>query len=456
VLGLSELRAAALKNKQPFAYDTPVAGLRALDRYRFELRLAEPAPRLPYLLSTSILCGAVAREVIEAAQAAGDTNARPVGTGPYRLASWRRASRIVLERNPRYRRVRAGIELPLTPPPADAGLVALASRLQGRTLPLAPRIEIAVITESQPAFLAFLRRDLHALSVPGDYLSLAYAGGQLAPFLQRLGVSARRMPRPSTVHSYFNIEHPTVGGLEPAQVALRRAIALAYDNQRENQLVYGGQFQVAHSMIPPGCYGFDPTLRSALGSGQLQRARALLDTFGFVDSNRDGWRETPAGAPLVLKRAFNSDQLSRRIAELWQARMAELGVRFEAEFGTFGQLISRALAGELMMWGFGWGASAPDGDFFLGLAYGPNAEQSNDARFRLPAFDALYEQQRRLPDGPERLALMQRATRLMQAYVPYIPHQHQSALDLSHAGVSGVLRHPFGGPRWLLAEVVSP
>ena len=55
-----------------------------------------------------------------------------------------------------------------------------------------------------------------------------------------------------------------------------------------------------------------------------------------------------------------------------------------------------------MMWGVGWSAGAPDGDTFLALGYGPNKGQANHARFDLPAFNALYEQQQRLPDGPER------------------------------------------------------
>ena len=43
--------------------------------------------------------GAVAREVVEAY---GDQiMGHPVGTGPFRLADWRRSSRIVFERNPR-------------------------------------------------------------------------------------------------------------------------------------------------------------------------------------------------------------------------------------------------------------------------------------------------------------------------------------------------------------------
>ena len=55
--------------------------MRALDRYRFEVRLAEPNPRFPLVFSGLM---AVAREVIEAY--AADPMAHPVGTGPFRLA----------------------------------------------------------------------------------------------------------------------------------------------------------------------------------------------------------------------------------------------------------------------------------------------------------------------------------------------------------------------------------
>ena len=46
VVGLTELRAAALKGRRPFDYTTEVEGLRTLDRYTFRLRLAEPNPRM--------------------------------------------------------------------------------------------------------------------------------------------------------------------------------------------------------------------------------------------------------------------------------------------------------------------------------------------------------------------------------------------------------------------------
>ena len=48
ILGLSELRKRLIEEKKPFDYDTPVEGLRTLDRYRFQIRLAEPSPRFLY------------------------------------------------------------------------------------------------------------------------------------------------------------------------------------------------------------------------------------------------------------------------------------------------------------------------------------------------------------------------------------------------------------------------
>jgi ABC-type transport system substrate-binding protein len=117
ILGMNELRQAALKTRKPFDYDREVEGLRALDRYTLQLRFAVPNPRFVQNLAAPQPFGAVAREVVEAY---GDTIAEhPVGTGPYRLASWRRSSRIVLERNPGFREKLYEVN----PPADDARLV---------------------------------------------------------------------------------------------------------------------------------------------------------------------------------------------------------------------------------------------------------------------------------------------------------------------------------------------
>ncbi len=447
ILGLSELRRQVLKARTPFPYDTEVEGLRVLDRYRFEVRLADPAPRFVHVFANTNLAGAVAREVVQAY--GDDIAAHPVGTGPFRLAQWRRASRIVLERNPRFREQRYEAE----PPADDAEAVAMAAALRGRRLPLLDRVEVDIIDEAQPRWLAFLGGEHDVLALPPDFAGLAMPDGRLAPFLARRGVQARRSLLPSTTHTFFNCDDPLVGGITPAKVALRRAIALAYDSAAEIRLVQQGQAVPAQAMIPPECYGHEDGLRSEMSAASIARAAALLDVFGYTDRNGDGVREQPDGAPLTLRLAFPPGQRSRRISELWDKRMRAVGLRMQFEVAPFAELIKRSLAGRLMMWGFNWRAGNPDGDFYLGLAYGPNADQSNDARFRLPAYDRLYERQRVLPDGPERLALMHDATRMMLAYVPYIAHYHPVTTDLMQPQVQGYGRHAFNSDWWRSASV---
>lgn len=448
VLGLSALRRRALADKTPFPYDVEVEGLRTLDRYRFEVRLALPQPRFIHVFASTQLAGALAREVVEAY--ADDLMAHPVGTGPFMLSQWRRGSFIRLQRNPRFRTQVFDAE----PAPGDEAAQAIARQLGGRRLPLLDQVEVQIIDETQPRWLAFAGGELDVLELPQDFAPVAVPGGTLAPHLARRGVQAQQVVGADVQLTFFNFDDPVVGGYTPDKVALRRAVALAYDKAAEVRLVRGGQGIPAQSMIVPHTYGYDATLKSPMSDTDLTAARALLDVYGYLDRDGDGWREQPDGQPLVLRLACLTDQRSRRLNELWKKCMDALGVRMRFEPGQFGELIKRSLAGQLMMWGFAWTATAPDGDFFLGLAYGPNADQSNDARFRLAAFDRAYEHQRALPDGPARLAAMREATRLMLAYQPYIAHHHRIVTDLAHARVRGYRRHPFTRDWWRYTDVV--
>jgi ABC-type transport system substrate-binding protein len=449
LLGMDALRRDALAGDRPFDYDREVPGLRALDRYRFEVRTQQPVPRLLHLFANVSLSGAVAREVVQAQGT--DIAGHPVGTGPFRLVQWVRNQRLALERNPNHRH-RVWDE---TPDPSRPEDVALAARLRGRSLPMIDRVEFAIIEESQPRWLAFLGGEHDIVTLPPDFGPLAMPGGQLAPFLQKRGVQAERSLAPSVALTFFNCAHPLVGGNTPERVALRRAITLAFDSDEEVRLVLGGQSIAAQSLIPPGCYGHDPALKTWMSDCDPARAKALLDMYGYLDRDRDGWREQPDGKPLVLRIAFTPTTRARASSELWLKRLRAVGLRVQFEFAPFGELIKRSLAGSLMMWGFQWSGPSPDGDFFLGLAYGPNADQSNDARFSLPAYDRLYERQRALPDGPERLALMSQANRTMLSYVPYIAHNHAIQTDLMHAHVRGPFRQPFNSD-WLRWTDVKP
>ena len=447
LLGLSELRQKALDNKTPFDYDTEVAGLRVLDRYRFELRVARPAPRLPYVLATPGLAGAVAREVIEAHP--GRSMQHPVGTGPFRLAAWRRSSRIVLERNPEHRHSVHDEQ----PAAGDARGQALADAMRGRPLPLLDRVEVAIIEETQPRWLAFLQGELDLLSVPAEYIDAAAPKGQLAPNLAKRGVQISQAVNPTTRHVYFGMEHAMVGGYAPAQVALRRALALAYDAQREIELLRHGQMLPAQSLLPPMVSGYDAAFKSEMSEYSPARAKALLDLYGYIDRDGDGWRERPDGTPLVLEMRTEPSQFARQWQGLWKKALDAIQVKITFRVATWPENILASRAGKLMMWTTGWSAATPDGSYFMDLMYGPNKGQSNASRFDLPAFNALHERQRALPDGPERDALIQQGMVLGVAYMPYKASGHDIVTWLAQPRVRGYVPHPFMRDFWRHVDV---
>jgi ABC-type transport system substrate-binding protein len=448
ILGLSELRGKLIAGKSPFDYDTEVEGLRTLDRYTFRIALAAPSPRFLYYLADGSFTGALAREVV---QAYGDKiGEHPVGTGAYRLAQWTRSSRMVLEKNPRYREVLYDEH----PPAGDERLQAIAARFKGRRLPMIDRVQISVIEEPQPRWLSFLgeEQDL-AHEVPPEFAEIAFPNDVLAPHLARRGIGMHRQARADVALSYFAMEHPVVGGYEPHKVALRRAIALAVDVEREIRLVRRGQAVPAQSAIGPETWGHDPAFKSEMSDFSRARAMALLDLHGYVDRNGDGWRDQPDGQPLLLEYATSPDQQSRQLAELWQKNMQAIGLRIEFKTAKWPENLKASRAGKLMMWGAGWSATQPDGDTFLALGYGPNKGQSNHARFDLPAYNRLYEQQRVLPDGPERLAVMESAKKLMVAYMPYKMHVHRITTDLTHPWVLGYHRNLFVREFWKYLDI---
>ena len=448
ILGLSELRKETLAAKKPFDYDREVEGARALDRYTFQVRLAESQPRFVQNFVGGATLGAVAREVVEFY---GDkVGEHPVGTGPFRLAQWKRSSKLVLERNPTYREVLYDEN----PPEGDAARQATAARLKGRKLPLVDRVEISIIEETQPRWLSFLNAGQDLIEqLPAEFTSVAIPNNQLAPNLKKRGLQMERYPRADVAVSYFGMENPVVGGYEPHKVALRRAIALGVDLEREIRLVRRNQAIPGQGPIGPETYGYDPAYKSEMSTYDVARAKALLDLHGYIDRNGDGWRDQPDGKPLVIEYATQPDQQSRQLIELWKKNMDALRIRIEFKTAKWPENLKASRAGKLMMWGVGWSAGAPDGDTFIGLGYGPNKGQANHSRFDRPEFNRLYEAQRQLPDGAERLAVMHQARDMMVTWMPYKVHAHRIATDLVHPWVIGYHASHFRGLFWKYVDV---
>jgi len=453
ILGLAEKRKRALAGRSPYGYTQPVEGLRALDRHTLQIRLAEPRPRLVETLADGGLYGAVAREVVEAY--GEQIAAHPVGTGPFVLASWRRSSQIVLERNPGYRE--SYYEDEAEPAADDAEGQALLARLRRRRLPIVDRVEIAIVEENQPRWLSFLNRQFDFVErVPDEFVNVAMPGGRLAPNLAAQGIVGYRTLGPEIVLTMFNLDDPLVGGYTPEKVALRRAICLAMDIRREIALPRRGQGVPAQSPVVPHTSGYDPAFKSEMSDYSPARAAALLDMYGYVDRDGDGWRERPDGSPLVLERATQPDATQRQLDELLRKDMAAVGLKMVFKAAKWPENLKAAQAGALMMWGVGSSAAQLDGQGALQRLYGPASGGANISRFKHAAFDRLYERMLVLPDGPERDALFREGKRIAVAFAPYKTHLHRFYTDLAQPWLIGYRRPLFWNRWWHLIDIDAP
>lgn len=450
ILGLAEVRQQALDTRKPFDYDRAIEGLRALDKYTLQFKLAAPRPRLMELLAATDTYGAVAREVVQKyGSAIGE---HPVGTGPFKLAEWRRSSRIVLERNPSYRKRLWHAE----PAADDAAGQAMKAQFEGRPLPLVDRVEIAIIEEAQPRWLSFLNGQFDMLErVPAAFISLAMPGGKIAPNLARQGIKGEVVLGTDITMTLFNMEDPVVGGLAPHQVALRRAIGLSIDLEREINVARRGQAIPAQGPAVPFTSGYDPKFKSENSEYSPARANALLDMYGYADKDGDGWREMPDGSPLLLRKATQPDQTSRELDELWRKNLNAVGLKVDFQPAKWPENLKAARGGSLQMWGVGGSASGGDGQGLLAYYYSPQIGEYNLSRFKLPAFDALYDQLTLMPDGPERSAVFDQAKRLAVAYMPYKLHCHRLLTDLMANRLQGYRRPAYWYNWWHMVDMVD-
>ncbi len=437
---------AAAKASGKFDYDAPMEGLQAIDRYTIQIKLNFPTYELQSDLTT-VPTAAVAREVIEKyGDDSGWAMANPVGTGPYRLKEWRRTQRIVLEASPTFR----DEKYPESSKPEDR---ALMKEMRGKKIPAIGRIEISIIEESNPRMLAFQNREIDYVTTPTDMVTnVLTPDNKLRPDFARHGIVHARGVQPAITYTYFNMEDPVVGGYSRDKIALRRAISMAYNVEEEIRIIRQGQGEPATQPIPPNASGYDPTLKGNT-KFDVAGAKALLDKFGYIDRDGDGWRDLPDGKPLKIMMGSDPSALTRQYDELWQRSMNAIGVRVEFVKQKWPDLLKMGRYGQLQMWFLGNINTTPEGFGFMSLLYGPHSGISNLARFNLPEFNKLYEQAQQLPESPERARLFRRMSELVNAYAPWMLNAYRVENVLVHPWVQGYKHTVYEQHPWRFYDI---
>ena len=351
------------------------------------------------------------------------------------LKEYVRGHKIVLEANPNYRGskwdFKAGDD------PGDAEIVA---EMQGKIMPRIGRVEITVVEEEHSKFLSYAKGETDMITRIGNIAESWQDGDGLKPELKAIGMKRNDSVDAETTYELINFRDKVSGGMAKDRVALRRAMIMSYDIDKEARVIRKGQAIPNRMPIPPGVIGHNPNYK-AVNRYNPEAANKLLDKFGFK-KNAEGWRNNPDGTPLEITRTSEATQVSGEYDKLWNASFERIGLKLKIKKGNFADNLKAAKDCQLQMWGSAWSADYPDGENFLQLLYGPNSNQSNNSCYDSPVFNRMYEMAVKMPNSPKRDKLYEMMSRQMEYDGAWRIGVARVRATLTQPGIQGYKKHP--------------
>lgn len=220
-------------------------------------------------------------------KAGADVVAKPIGTGPFKLVSYTKADRLIVEANPDY----------------------------WGDKPTLKKITFRFIPDPNTRVLALQAGEVHAVSALPRESAKTVASGELRVATSKVGAYEA---------IYINIR-----GKQPYDLggdkAVREAIAYAIDKQSVVQNVWQGNAEVLQTMIPPDILG--ASKGDVKGTNRdVAKAKKILDDAGWR-AGSDGIREK-GGRKLSLTMVvgYPTPEIHRPMPEFAQAQLKEIGI----------------------------------------------------------------------------------------------------------------------------------
>ena len=366
-----------------------VAGLEAVDDSTVRVTLEQPLAIFPTLLAMPVAS-------VVPTPLAADFAARPVGTGPWRLAEWRHDDYLLFARNESY-----------------WGGAPLVDSLMARVIP-----------EASTAVAEFESGNVDLLYIPE---------AETRNWEQTDEKKARLVSAPALRLWYVGI-NTTRGPLRDARV--RQAVNHAIDVRTILDRLVGGRGRLAAGVIPPVLAGADTT--RAPYAYDVARARQLLAQAGF-----------PNG--IDVKLWHSQDATFMRVAQSIQGYLNAAGIRTTLVQREAAAMRAAARKGETDLVLKDWYADYPDAENFLyPLLHGDNRGQGGNVSFyQNPAFDRLVAEARAEGSAARRTALYRQADSLAFAEAPMAYLFFYNELYAVQPWIAGFeVPTIFNGQRW--------
>jgi len=349
-----------------------VHGFRADDRYTVRIELIDASA--PFVASLAMgYIKIVPREEVESKGLSFGAN--PVGTGPFKFVRWKKDEEIVLEANTDYYAGRPFLD-----------------RLEYKVYPGAPMDKM---------FARFAAGELEDTFIP----SAIYEKVQVDPRFQfvRRPILGTRFLGLNT--SYGPLANPMV----------RQALCYAIDREGLVRDIQKGRYKVAHGILPPGTYGYDPQFQPF--PFDPERAKTLLTKAGYP-----GGKGFPA---LQLWSSVRPPDVELE-HEAIKKYLANVGIQLELQYHTnWPSFNSQVYEGKFPIFRYSWTADVPDPDNFLYRLF-HSQSRNNFTRYRNNNVDRLLDAARAEQVYLKRIELYRHAEEMIAEDAPLIPLNFQS------------------------------
>jgi peptide/nickel transport system substrate-binding protein len=334
----------------------------------------------------------------------------PIGSGPFRLVRWVADERLELA--------------------AFGDYFGGAPRIGGVIVKIVPEETIRLL-ELQKGNL-----DLAQNNTPIEALPLLEADGRF-----RVATS------PSTTYTYLGMN------LRDARLAdrrVRRALAHAIDRATIIRTLLGGLAVEATGLLPPAHWAHEPS--AARYEYDPARARALLDEAGLVDPDGDGPQPRTS---FSFKTSQN--ELARRIAEVFQQQLAQVGVEMTIRSYEWGTFYADIKSGNFELYTLSW-VGIVDPDIYYEVFHSASAPPagSNRGGYANPALDRLLERGRRAASREARRTIYRETQRIVADDVPYVSLWYPMNVVVLKRRVEGFTPSPSGDWFALASVTLSP
>ena len=322
-----------------------------------------------------------------------DYPTHPVGTGPFRFASWDRGQRVILEKNPTYWKYPVKVE----------------------------RVIYRPIVEDQARLTELLTGTLDVIvGVPADFVSQLEQNAKIT-LLKQVGA-----------HVWYLGMNNQKKPFDDKRV--RQALNYAVNKDAIVKDVLKGTGAASRGPVLPGTWGADPALKPY--PYDPERAKKLLAEAGYPS----GFSTT-----LWVPESGSGMQAPVAMSTVMQSNLKAVGVNVSLQTMEWGAYLAKLRTKEQELFALSWMAGTEDPDMVMypllhssqWTPVGPNRALYKNARF-----DTLLQQARLTTDQAKRAQLYREAQRVLVDDAPWVFVDHEIQIAALSKRVQGFKLHP--------------